>query len=264
MDIKKYIASGILEDYALNLLSEEDRYAVEQNLAKYPEIKAELEAIQEALGTFVQAHGVPVSDKLSSDILHHIDQLEKAETQVENEINNHPIRTWVAVLLILALIFLVYLIFRNQRLDRNLVFAETQLVEQQNQFGTLRDSIDILLLQLEAVREKCEDVVLLKGTAKAPKSIAFINYDVINQKTFLELIDFPIPPAGKQYQLWAYVDNDPIKIGGFDLNSPSDTIIEMLHVEKVNGFIITLEEDAGIEQPTQSEMYAFGRNKKLE
>lgn len=49
MNIQEYIASGILQEYCLGLLSGEEKAIVETNCRLYPEIQAELEACRAAL-----------------------------------------------------------------------------------------------------------------------------------------------------------------------------------------------------------------------
>ena len=46
MDINKYIASGILEFYVAESLSEKENQEVFEAIQKYPEVKKEVEAIQ--------------------------------------------------------------------------------------------------------------------------------------------------------------------------------------------------------------------------
>ena len=49
MDIQKYIDSGILESYCLGLLDEQDEAYLIQMTMLYPEVKAELTAIELAM-----------------------------------------------------------------------------------------------------------------------------------------------------------------------------------------------------------------------
>ena len=55
MNIQEYIESGILHDYCLGLLSAEDRMQVEHNCREYPELKAELAAVQQSLNDYAVA-----------------------------------------------------------------------------------------------------------------------------------------------------------------------------------------------------------------
>ena len=52
MDLKEYISSGILELFAAGALTESEVREVEAMAEKYPEVKAELEQIQNALNSY--------------------------------------------------------------------------------------------------------------------------------------------------------------------------------------------------------------------
>ncbi|MBD2766822.1 anti-sigma factor [Hymenobacter sp. BT664] len=56
--IQDYIESGILEQYALGELSAAEQAAVEAQAARHPEIQAELQRVQEALGFYAEAHAL--------------------------------------------------------------------------------------------------------------------------------------------------------------------------------------------------------------
>jgi len=49
MDIEKYISSGVLELYVAGILSEKENLEVYEYAQKYPEIQAEIEAIEAAI-----------------------------------------------------------------------------------------------------------------------------------------------------------------------------------------------------------------------
>jgi len=52
MDIQKYIASGVLEEYCMGMLGEEDQAFLIQMTMLYPEIKAELSAVEQTMENF--------------------------------------------------------------------------------------------------------------------------------------------------------------------------------------------------------------------
>jgi mannose-6-phosphate isomerase-like protein (cupin superfamily) len=71
MNIAAYISSGILHEYCLDSLSPGKREAVEQVCARYPEIKYELDRLQQAIGEEIkkeetrQINAFPLIHKLS-------------------------------------------------------------------------------------------------------------------------------------------------------------------------------------------------------
>ncbi len=60
MDIKKYIKSGILENYVLGLVSDMETEEVEQNLLQYPELKSEVYEIEDALAIYALSQAKPL------------------------------------------------------------------------------------------------------------------------------------------------------------------------------------------------------------
>src|ERR1700677_781802 len=49
MDVQKYIESGVLEEYCLGLLNEQDQAFLIQMTMLYPEVKAELDAVERTM-----------------------------------------------------------------------------------------------------------------------------------------------------------------------------------------------------------------------
>ncbi len=60
MNIKEYIESGILENYVLGLVSDMEIQEVEQNLLQYPELKSEVNQIEDALAIYAQSKAIPM------------------------------------------------------------------------------------------------------------------------------------------------------------------------------------------------------------
>ncbi|HEX8428313.1 anti-sigma factor [Hymenobacter sp.] len=58
MDTQQYIESGILEEYALGILSDAERSEVERLAAIHPEIRHELDAIVMGLDAYAEAHSL--------------------------------------------------------------------------------------------------------------------------------------------------------------------------------------------------------------
>ena len=56
LNIKEYIESGVLELYVMGKLSEAENREVEQNIAQYPEVKAEVDAIEAAIEEYAMLH----------------------------------------------------------------------------------------------------------------------------------------------------------------------------------------------------------------
>ncbi len=75
MDIKAYIASGILEMYVLEQTSEKESKEVEVYVRKYPEIAAELRDVQNAFLKINYLNAKPIKNNLLNRILEKINNL---------------------------------------------------------------------------------------------------------------------------------------------------------------------------------------------
>ncbi|MBX9853176.1 MAG: hypothetical protein K2X86_15640, partial [Cytophagaceae bacterium] len=72
MNIQEYISSGILESYVLGALSREEAAEVESIASKNPEVKREIESIEQALHKYAEAHAVNPRPELKNKILQKI------------------------------------------------------------------------------------------------------------------------------------------------------------------------------------------------
>ena len=83
INIKEYIESGVLEDYLSGNVSEQERREVECLSKIYPEIKAELEQLSEAVERYAFAHSVSPPASLKEKIMA---QLEFKEEEVQEQV----------------------------------------------------------------------------------------------------------------------------------------------------------------------------------
>ena len=71
-NFQDYIESGILEQYALGELSAAEQAAVEAQAASHPEIQAELQQVQAALGFYAEAHAVTPPAAMRERVLNNV------------------------------------------------------------------------------------------------------------------------------------------------------------------------------------------------
>ena len=90
INIQDYIASGILDDYCLGLLSMEKQKEVESFCLLYPELQTELDAIRESLEQFTLLQGKEAPAELNKRIWSILNHLSREETM---ELNNLPLLT---------------------------------------------------------------------------------------------------------------------------------------------------------------------------
>ena len=101
MDTKAYIASGIIEDYCLGILSDEEGRAVEQYALSHPEIKHEMNAFMQALERYALDNAVSPDEQLRTKIFQLFDNLateQEATPQHLPLLNKYSdLDTWLSI-----------------------------------------------------------------------------------------------------------------------------------------------------------------------
>lgn len=75
MNLQPYIASGILELYVLDLLSQAEKIGVERMLKVYPILREEVLAIETDLENYAHINAIPPSKKLEKEITEIVNNL---------------------------------------------------------------------------------------------------------------------------------------------------------------------------------------------
>lgn len=271
IDVKQYIESGVIEEYTLGKLSDQERAEVECLSTTYPEIGKEVEEALISLTIFAEIGATQpdpsMRERIWSSIL--------AETKVDNVIKLSDIskaettatpKSYMityAVAAVLAIIA-VGTTFWGFNTNSQLSKAESEIAQlntaNQNivsDFTTLKDIINKNNSIYELPKAQ---VIKLDGIAdKSPKSMAYAVWDKETGDVYLDVKNLPKNPEGMQYQLWTISDKGvPVSVGVFDQAGQK----EMLNLGKAETsvmFAVTLEKAGGVESPTMSEMYIAGK-----
>jgi mannose-6-phosphate isomerase-like protein (cupin superfamily) len=86
MNVTEYIASGVLEDYCLGLLNEQDTLKVDQAISQFPEVKSAVDANMEALEAYAHSYVKQPPENLKAKILSIIDNLKKEEEATQSDL----------------------------------------------------------------------------------------------------------------------------------------------------------------------------------
>ena len=244
INIEEYLASGQLEAYVLGALSEAEAQDVAEKVAAYPELQREVAEIEEALGKYAEPASEPGSHILSA--LAEIDTLDSPKsTPVIKPF--WKFAAAAAIVLLLASIFLNISFYQQLRKQANsLMVLETELREEKEKKETLL-----------AFYEEENVSIWMKGLDISPESKARVIWNPVSGQVFLANQEFPIPPEGFQYQLWAIIDGRPVSAGLFSREDPSSGFMTSIEGTPT-AFAVTLEPEGGNELPTLEQMYVYG------
>ena len=281
MDIKEYISSGILERYVLGTVSSQERQEVECMSHIYPDIYTELRNLEQTLENFATAGAKTPPKHIREKILNQIENINQEAPLkiIKNErpfalkpINPINYWRWTAVASFLIILGIGYLM-RETTISLNEV--------QQQVAGLSRDS-DQLEVENERLRKQLTELNELKaekdkvtyllahhatkkiemsGTDNSPKSMVRVYWNTATKNVLLKVDDLPEPPEGKQYQLWAIADGNPLDMGVFKTEKEKDASVQFMPINcnaTAQAFAVTLENEGGSSVPTLSAMYVLG------
>ncbi|WP_411973728.1 anti-sigma factor domain-containing protein [Sphingobacterium sp. Lzh-3] len=281
MDIEAYISSGIIESYVLGLASEEEvsiLNCIRKNNSAVDEAVIEAEKMLENLAEN-QAVAMPISLKekiwarledenlvakndsadLPPTLITSSDEYDKSlknsstEEQTAQIVSLRSYGWAIAASVLLALSAGANLFFYlQQQQDRQMLAqTNTQLNSKQTTLAVLQDKW--ALIQNPAIK-----TISLKGVETKPDLHALVYWDQHSKAVYLSLEHMPVPPKGKQYQLWAMVDGQPVSAGVFPVAASNQMASKMLDVAKAQAFAITLEDEGGKPSPTLTELCVMG------
>ena len=271
MDVKAYIESGVLESYIMGLATAEEIKQVRQYAALYPEINLELKTIEETLTSYAIAQSKQPPAQLKSKIFDAINS--GADSSIKHaakifEINNSLKNTsrfnyWAAAsagLLILSLAGNYFLYDKWRTAEQNVVALNNEKIMLAQQMQVQQTNTGVLNTEIAVLKNPYNKIIALKSlpaSSLRQDMLATIFWNQQTREVFINVNSLPVPPAGKQYQLWALADGKPLDAGVFEMSSTSG-LQKMKSIETAQAFAITLEQKGGSATPTLEAMYVMG------
>lgn len=262
MDIKKYIASGILEHYVLGLASEEERKEVEMYASGYPEIKAELEAVEVAMEKYAQLQGIDTPSGIDAKINSQIDALQKGKPKDSGKNDSSTFGGWGMVLLLGGVLFATgwWAFSNNQKATEQ----AAQISNLTAEFETFKSDCNQTSQENEALKDKIRilqdpdnQLIKLGEAGKYKDVLASVIFNKATQKSYLTPNSLPQIPSDRVLQLWAIVDGKPTDMGLVEVSANSDDLIEIPFIEDASAFAITVETGRN-EAPNLDELVVIG------
>ncbi|MES2431850.1 MAG: anti-sigma factor [Bacteroidota bacterium] len=260
MQVNDIISSGLLELYATDIASPEEVQQVEQWVAQYPEVAAELEKIQESMESYALAHAIQPSENVKEKIF------KKLSGSVEDKTVHGSVAKVVGIAArwkwLAAASFLLLIgsgIMNALLLNRNSI-ANKELEESQLFADNLKQENETIKKDMQVVQDKYSMPVALKPMPGKDAS-AKIFWMTNTGDVYIDPSNLPDAPSGKQYQLWAIVDGKPVDAGMIATTKKGDKfrIQKMKTFGVAQAFAITLEKEGGNPTPTMDEMVVMGK-----
>lgn len=256
-NIQEYLESGILELYIYGSLTEAEHEEVTRVLREYPEVRQEVEQIEEALmslsGEVAPYDPQVLLNSLKNKISH------KPKRKIKTYRNFTAIAGWAASVILLIGLFMMY--NSNRELNERLSTLEIEQAQLETQIVEARENADKAEQLLEVLRSRNIEKVPLQGQDFAPNAYASAYWNKAQGVTYIDAQNLPAPPQGMVYQVWSLKLDPltPVSIGlleDFEENTNGIFIVE--NNNESEAFGITLEPAGGSNTPTLEKLMVLG------
>lgn len=281
-NLKAYIESGVLELYVLGDLSPEETLQVEELSSRYPEVRDEIAAIEEAMEQYAMRNAVEPAADVETRLF---ERLDLNNEEVPEVISSQPVyqeeakvvrldgsdakvRTLryalvacVALLVIsVAALFVTY----NKLNDAHDQIASLNFDKQK--FAGVVSKLEYDNQGLNNMAEMAESkewaTIKMQGQAFSPKSKMNVYWNKKDKSVLINYIamDLPKADAEHEYQLWALVNGKPVSLGVFGKtdSTSKEALLKMQTIQEAQAFAVTLEPMGGSVNPTMEKLTVMG------
>lgn len=272
MNVEEYIASGILDSYAIGAVSDQELREVNCLASIYPEIRQELDELMLSVENYALLHSVEPPVGLKDRIMSQLTFEEATDNTIVRPLpldREAPIAatqpyTYKTTWMVAAAAALLVLFFSY--------FLITQLQSNQKAMASLREANDSMQMELKQTRTSQQQIeqtlavlrqpgtrtLELRGNDKAPKGDILVFWNPGTKQVSVEVKSLPALPADKQYQLWSLVNGKPIDAGVFDGKLDGTALQKMNRtIAKADAFAVTVEKRGGSPTPSLETLLAM-------
>lgn len=261
MNPEEIITSGNLEMYVCGALPPDEALEVEKAIQDFPEVRHEVELIEQSLLHLAETVAPPVQAMNWTNILKAIrNASNKTEDPKVRSLNWPALTGWAAAILFMGGI--MWMLKQTNDLNNSLQVTTTENTilreEKSKAESQLAENNEVL----EVLRSKDYQVYTLPGNqAVAPEAFAKVYLNKSENIAYIDTKGLPTPPRGKVYQVWS-LKMEPLTPTSMGListeNEMGEGIFKFVNFPDAEAFGITLEPEGGSETPTMSQLYTLG------
>jgi anti-sigma-K factor RskA len=271
VDIQAYIQSGIIESYVLGLATAEEVEELESLKHQYAEVMQAIFEFSVLVEQKAFENSIKPPSDVKSKIMAAIKDEEKlapvislpADVSSNSDVPAKGFRLWqmlaaASVILFIASACLNFYLYKQYNRKNH---AYEALLTERNTLQANNQMYKVHVLQWQKAAEVMSDpamaVIKMPGTPGKEQNLATVYWNTINKDVYVRPNKLPQPAKGKQFQLWALVDGQPVDAGLLD--PACAHVCKMKNIPKAQAFAITLENEGGSPTPTMNEMFVLGK-----
>jgi len=241
-NVSIFLLSGLLEEYAMGLTSEDQNREVEKYIKEYDEVRIEYERIQKVFEEHAKEIAVSPPDNVRTVLT------DPSTYQNLRESTLLPSRWPIAASVAAALFAFasLFLLQQSNQLKNELAGTEAQFQVYKEECEAEQKTQQSLNARFAFISDPQTKAHMIKGNTLLPSSASIAYWNNEKGEGHLHLVDMPAPPDKHCYQIWADVEGKMIPIGILPKNEEWLELKFLANAESLN---ITIEPDGGSDHP---------------
>lgn len=254
MNLKEFLASGLLEAYVLGHCSPVERQQVEAMLASHEEARAELEAIETALEAFSRAQGVKAPEWMKGRIMEQIAREAQSGAPPASPGRIGPSHWLLGLALAGALGYGLMVNRQSHALEQeNLQIAQD--LRECNEKQVTDSRLQAFLLHPGTIRSELRWLDTLKSGADG-LAFAYDNREL--DQTLVQTIEMPPLNADQDYQFWIVRTNDPNPVP-YNVFQGNSARFELRSDSEIAAFAVSVEPKGGSPNGKPTKVVMMGK-----
>lgn len=250
MDIKEYIASGIIETYVMGLCTKEEEQELESLRTVHPELNAAILLYETDLEKKMLQNQTMPSSSVDDRILKAIDNFGIPALPVQKQSSTTPVM-WMRIAVAASIILFII----SAGLNLALYNKTSQL---KKQVSELSSNNTLPAADYEIMTNPTITPVAMYGVGIHSICRCTMYWDKKTGKAYIMIHHLIRSTESQNYQLWAMVDGKPVSVGIVN-DEIRGRFITMENVPaNATAFSMTLEKAGGNHTPTMSQEYLHG------
>lgn len=250
MDIKEYIASGIIETYVMGLCTKEEEQELASLRSVHPELNDAIVLYETEVEKKMLQNQIMPSSSVDDRILKIIDNFGVPEISVQKQASATPLK-WMRIAVAASIILFVISAAMNLTLYNKKTRLEKQVSE-------LSNTNTLPAADYEIMTNPTITPVAMYGVGIHSICRCTMYWDKKTGKAYIMIHHLIRSTESQNYQLWAMVDGKPVSVGIVN-DEIRGRFISMENVPPgATAFSVTLEKAGGSLTPTMSQEYLHG------
>lgn len=235
-NIKDFLNSGLLEQYLVDAIDDNDRIYVENMIAKHQEVKDAYNVLQDDLASYTQVHSSNPPVGLEQRILKELKGSDAKST-------TNWLNIAAMIVTLFALSGFVYLYQANSTLKKEIVESVKDYENLERNYELTETQKITLQERLNFIESPDTDKYLLRGYIDKEPIRVVAYHNAQQGKAQIEIASLPKLDDRHDYQLWADVDGEMISLAVIEDMLPKTISVETL--KEATDLNITIEKAGG-------------------